>query len=332
MTVVEGTQPLVEVTLLAPPECDDGIDNDRDGTVDEQDPGCDIIIAPAGEALESADSELSLFELSVTFLGSEVVRPSHVGVDSFEIAIDDEVVASLTELQLDLTQSPFRLPLIASDVEDKEDTNGDPEDDNDHVLKITPIGKSGPMAAAMEWPFEVPPGSGAYVKRTFEFAAGDFLQPIVEPVRLAFEPKCTVTGYLSFERMWVRVTDENDQPLTAMALGFSGNWGPPGMHMSIVGVDEPGGWVSFECPNSNVKSIDLPWGFYRIEAQARVGDDVCFSSASSDLAPQPSGDAQLFALERELTGELPTCPECTHDEHCQAQICNDVGLCVDKLP
>ncbi len=322
VVAVEGSVPEIDVVLIAPLECDDGIDNDRDGVVDEQDPGCGITTLN-DEPREGNDAELTLFELSVSFLQSPVVKPSNVGVQSIRLTVDGELLASITESQLDLEQWPFRLPLISGEFEGA-----------GHQLEVTPIGGGVPVAEPVVFPFDVPPDAGTYVTGTVEFGAEDFSEPIVERLALLFEPSCTPGGSLALERMWIRVVDENDQPLDAAALGLTGNWGPPGMNMAIVPVDEAGGWISFECPTSIVRSTTLAWGRYQIEAQARRAADVCFSLPQSDLAPQPNS-AQTLVLARELAGDLPVCPECseaTAQTDCGGtQVC-EAGLCVDKEP
>lgn len=317
VVVSEGTIPGVEVVLLAPPECDDGIDNDRDGVVDNADPGCDIETL-TDEPRESNDAELTLFEVSVSFLHSPAVRPSNVGVHSISLAVDGELLATFAESELDLSQWPFRLPLTSGEFE------------GSHQLEVTPIGVGGPLASPKVFAFEVPADAGAYVTGMAEFFAEDFLQPIVEPVALLFDPNCTPGGNLELDRMWIRVVDEGGQPLDAASLGLVGNWGPPGMIIQITPVDEADGWVSFECPVSIVKSAALPWGRYQIEAQGRRTTDTCFSLPQSDLAPQPNG-AQTLVLARELADDEPVCPECSGDDDCPGQVCA-AGLCVDKEP
>jgi hypothetical protein len=313
-----GEPASVEAFLRAPPGCDDGIDNDLDGTVDTQDPGCRVE-TPAGFA-ESNDADLTLFELAVTFLDSPVVAPDNVHVDGIRLeVVDTEFERTILSYELDLTQWPFRLPLLTGEF----DVGGELQ------LMATAFGAGGDLTAPQTIPFNVLEGEGTYVNGQFDFGSAMFLQPIVEPISLVFEPGCSPGGVLELDRMRVRVTDENDAVLDAATLGLSGSTIVGGMVHAIAPVDEAG-WISFECPSSFVTSNPLPWGRYRIEAQAQRATDTCFESPLLELAPQPFS-AQTIGLERLLIGSVPVCSECSEDEDCSAQIC-EAGLCVDKEP
>jgi hypothetical protein len=319
VTVSEGGPPIVDAFLRAPPGCDDGIDNDLDGTVDSQDPGCEVE-TPEGYG-ESNDADLTLFELEVTFLDSPVVKPVNVGVTGIRLeVVDTQFERTVSSHELDLSQSPFRLPLLTGEF----DVGGELE------LMATAFGAGGDLTAPQTILFDVLEGEGTYVNGQFDFGSAMFLQPIVEPVVLVFEPGCSAGGSLELERMRVRITDASDAVIDAATLGLSGSTIVGGTVMSITPVEEAGGWISFECPSSFVSSNPLPWGNYRIEAQAQRASDTCFESPVVELAPQPVG-AQSLVLERVLIDDVPVCSECTLDIDCPAQIC-DAGLCVDKEP
>lgn len=318
LIVSDGALPSVEVVLLAPPECDDGIDNDRDGTVDGQDPGCEMVPA-TGQPSEFNDAAVTLFDIDVTFLDSPVVMPVNVGVQNLLLEIDGELLAQVSNSQLDDAQWPFALPLLQWDLA------GD-----SHTLEITAVGQDGALTETQVFEFSTVDDQGTYVSQQFDFGSEAFLQPIVEPLGFVFEPGCSPGGTLTLERMWIRVVDENDAPLDAAALGLTGSTFSSGMAMAIVPVDEADGWVSFECPSSAVRTNELVWGNYRIEARARRAADICFERPIADLAPQPFS-AQPLGLERVLIDDLPACPECVEDGDCSGQTCN-AGLCVDKEP
>lgn len=314
--VSEGALPSVEAVLLAPPQCDDGIDNDRDGTVDGQDPGCELDVLGA-EPSESNDADDTLFQIAVTFLGSSVVKPANVGVQSLRLEVDGELLAQISSSQLDYTQSPFRLPLLAKDLEGE-----------GHDLEITAIGADGALTETQAFPI-----TSTYFNQVVDFGSGAFLQPIVEPLALVFEPDCSPGGgNLELETMRIRVLDENGTPVDAATLGLSGTTIVGGSAMSIQPVDD-GDWVSFECPSSAVRSTDLPWGRYSIETQARLANVACFESPVTDLAPQPVS-AQTIVLERVLNDGVAACPECSVDpqdpdaSNCEVGLICEGGLCV----
>lgn len=331
VSVSEGTLPQLEAELLAPFECDDGIDNDRDGKVDGQDPGC-IIDASGAEAAETG---VTLFQTTVSFLDTRAVLPVNVGVDSLQLSIDGEPVFTVGESELDLLQWPFRLPVQASRT----------ISDGSHMLSMTALGADDvALTQALETSFTVDQSQATFVPWEVAFTSDTFLEPIVQPLRVSFTlalsdertSTCELGGVVGIEpipvdRLRVLIRDENMQPLDAASLGLTGNAHVGG---SIMPIDEAGGWISFECPVSAVTSQALPWGRYTIEIEAQAGGDLCFAWAPDDdwkfeLAPQPSG-AQGFELTREPGPPAPGCVECgVNGRACSGQICVD-GICVDK--
>jgi hypothetical protein len=317
VTVTEDEKtPSAKVVLRAPLGCDDGIDNDLDGTVDNQDPGCEVETIDG--FLESNDADLTLFQLEVSFLDNPAVKPSNVGVIGIRLEVVDEFERVLSTDLLDLEQWPFPLPLIAGEF------SGGP-----HQLQATAFGGNGDLTTAKTVDFMALEGEGSYVMAQLDFGTDKFLEPIVQPIVLTFVPGCSVEGALVLTGMRIRVMDENDLPVPLTFIGntFDGVEAMP--FVSQVNMD---GWISFECPSSWVTSdMPLMWGHYRVEAQAVLAGVTCFQSPLVDLAPQPSG-AQTIALERVMVGDLPSCPECLQDSHCSGQVCSSAGLCVDKEP
>ncbi|WP_165703974.1 hypothetical protein [Enhygromyxa salina] len=330
VTVTEADLPTHAVTLLSPPQCDDGIDNDRDGRVDGHDPAC--ILDPTGN--ESADASVTVFQTSVRFLGSAAVQPFNVGIDSLLLEIDGAQLAVIADYELDLTQSPFRLPLLSSGLEP-----------GSYEFSITGVDAAlEPVTQPFTVPFSVDEDQAAFLVETFDFTDDRFLAPIIEPISLNTSlrlspsavtgPTCELGGFvggqpITLERMWIRVTD-GSQPLDAAALGLTGFAAAGGM---ITPVDEAGGWISYECPSSTVDSVPLTWGNYDIEVQGRIGDEACFVTPMlTELAPQPFSATQL-GLERVLVGDVPpaACFECTSNDNCSGQVCSN-NVCVDKVP
>lgn len=336
VTIGEGVLETIEVVLLQPAQCDDGIDNDRDGRVDGKDPAC--ILDPT--ALESAETSFTLFQLSVSFLDSPAVLPANVSVDAVRLGIDtdadgdpsdDQLLAEIPAYELDTSQWPFRLPLLSQDF-----------DDGDYVLSVYAVDQQGNQRTTLhELTFTVP--DDAYVIGELAFGGERFLEPIVEPIaattslQLAPDdligPACTLGGFTgaAIERMWFRVTDQDGQPLDAATLGLTG----AASGESIMPVDEAGGWVSFACPTSMVSSTPLAWGSYQLDVEARIGDVACFASEGPlPLAPVGEGGAQFLLLPRivDEQGAPPAgCEECSDANDCSGQIC-ELGICKDISP
>ena len=151
----------------------------------------------------------------------------------------------------------------------------------------------------------------------FDFGSEMFLDPIVQPVALVFDPGCSPGGKLVLDGMRIHIEDENgDVPLG----------------LSLMGFDPVNDWFSFGCPPATVLSSPLTWGRYRIEAQAQLGNVTCFETPEAvELAPQPVS-AQTITLERVLVNGQPACPECSEKLDCssiEGTICVD-GLCVEE--
>lgn len=364
----------VEVVLVAPPQCDDGIDNDLDGKVDGKDPGC--LVPPAVGATadsESAENGVALFRPSVSFLDNEAVKPFNVGVDYVLLEVEVEVevegqpgtqtqwieFAEIADWELDLGEWPFGVPLLSFDPGLYDALN------TEFPGRATALGASHQaLTQAIDFSFTVNEEQVGFVTDHFDFTGDRFIDPIVAPLRLSLGLRlgaddisvCELNGYgdldddglvddpIALERVWVRVRDADDQLLDAATLALTGNAYAGGM---ITPVDEADGWVSFECPASNVTSAPLQWGSYRIEIDGRIAGESCFALPELDngtaqgLAPQPV-DAQELYLDRlpEGGGAPPAaCTECNLlniDEvgakRCDgANVCED-GICVNKVP
>lgn len=335
VTIGEGLLETIEVVLLQPAQCDDGVDNDRDGRVDGMDPAC--ILDPSGP--ESAESSFTLFQTSVTFLDSPAVLPANVSVAALRFGIDteadgdpsdDQLLAEVLVDDVDVSQWPFRLPLLSHDF-----------DDGDYVLSVHAVDEDGnQLTSPHELEFSVP--DDPFVVSVFEFGSDRFLAPIVdsfatstvlqlEPTDLT-GPPCELGGFagVAVEQMWFRVTDQDEQPLDAVSLGLTGlASGSP-----IMAVDEANGWVSFACPTTAVSSTLLPWGSYEVEVEARIGAAACFTIEPLALAPVGKAGAQTLLLSRILDdqGVPPAgCEECFTQNDCSGQIC-DAGICKDISP
>ena len=331
VTVAEGSLPVVEVVLLHPPECDDGIDNDRDGRVDGKDPAC--LLDPSGP--ESAEGSVTLFQLSVGFLDNPAVRPANVGVDGFELTVDGELLLEVAANELDTNQWPFRLPLISERF-----------DPGTHQFSIVALGDGVARTDPFELEFNVSEESAGFVFEDFAFLDTTFLEPIVEPFGVSAGlrldpsdetgPPCDLGGRIGGAQVQIettrwRVTDADGQPVDAATLGLTGST----LAGSLVASDEADGWVSFACPLSVVLSSPLAWGNYSVEVAARIGATDCFvSDGPFGLAPIGDGSAQSLVLDRVVDdqGEPPAgCEECQVDSDCSGQVC-EAGICKDKLP
>jgi hypothetical protein len=82
-----------DLHLIGADECNDGIDNDRDGSVDLSDPPC-----REGKATEDQDLSGALFTFAATLLGGDNPRAtcSHLGLASFRLTLDGDLAGART--------------------------------------------------------------------------------------------------------------------------------------------------------------------------------------------------------------------------------------------
>ena len=350
------TEPIL-AALAKPLPCDDGIDNDGDGRVDGVDPGCfdrvgdDDQLIPLESRREDDEEGVTVIQTAVALLGSAAIRSSNLGIESYEVGYrlqgSDEVtpLALVNEELLDYTNYPYPLPLV--------DDTSDPFDPElDYEIVMTALDLSGaPLTNAITGYLDITadplvpanPPTNDYFTGQWLFEPGDFLEPVVLPFLVLPDPQlgvntgtqgaCEFNGVASLERVWLRVSDENQTPLDAATLGLIGY--PGGVPFEIV--EEADGWISFDCPTVNIRSQALDWGRFQIEMQARIGDQVCFETdeGALDLSPQVGTDVQVIPIARQFDGEGNViCPECSTDNDCDSGlICNpDTSLCVTKEP
>lgn len=320
VTVRAGELPELEFLLHAPDQCDDGVDNDRDGRVDSSDPACTL-----GQLVESFDSGLTLFQLSVGFLDNPLIEPQHIGITAFALTIDDqpfetiEPVAGLDALW------PWRFSLLSERL-----------DAGPHTLGMVVLGSDGPLSEPETHDFIVDAEEGAFVIHEFGFGSDEFLEPIVGTFNVTWglgtpgaAPPCE-SEYFVVDDVRARVVEGGGDPLGVDQVTVDGM--PP---LS----EEAGGWLVFECHSSaNLSSSlqdPLTWteAGYSLEFEGRIGGVSCFASGAVPLRP---GDARINVFAPRVLddeGEPPPgCEECLADEDCgdvQFVAC-DGGLCVPK--
>lgn len=330
VVVVEGRLPEVDFLMLSPPQCDDGIDNDDDGRVDEKDPAC--LIDPTSR--EDSDLGAVVFQLSTTFLDSRAVAPSDVGVRTLVVDVDGDEVLRIKTNSLDPAIWPYRLPAFSERYETGE-----------HLLEITGLDSDDqPLTEALAVPFAANDAQSGFVLQQFDFLDTDFVEPIVEPFSIvvsllaypgasSFTSNCELGDGTAVTSARMRVFDEDQSVLD-----------PAGLGLSVEATVEADGWVSIACPAASIESAPLTWGAYSIEIEALVDDAVCFDSAydvsvgplldpveAAPLAPKGTGGAQNIVVARVLDDEgrpPPGCEECTVDENCDSGECSN-GLCKD---
>ena len=348
VTVSEEGPPvqLDDIVLVAPPQCDDGIDNDGDGHVDLTDPACLVDLSDA----ESADLGVVVFQLSLTFLDSEIVTAANVGVGWIRLWVDLDAdgvidgedapddadvdfVFDIPAHQIQEDVSPFRLPLVAERF-----------DSGSYELQV--IALSGDKQAVTEAaivPFTADEQLGGFQLATINFGEAQFLEPIVEPLSFtwslltypgALAKYCDPPGDLVIDRLRVRVTDTSVDPPAALddaTLDLT-----TGSNTSLGNrVEEPNGWIAFDCAATSLRSAELVWGSYALEMQAQAAGSTCFATAAPlEVPPLGSGSVESLYIERVLEGDAPPpgCADCQQDADCgdlAAYSCEN-NICVGR--
>jgi hypothetical protein len=343
---------LDELVLEAPPECEDGIDNDQDGLVDGSDPGCSV-----GGISESDDITSVQFRLTASFLGSNRnATCAGVGIPQFAMFAKD----------LDAAASP-------ADCDDGNDNDGDNLIDGDdpgcalgnaeadellrtscrpdpffftselaagnYELRLVGLGPGSlPATRAQTVAFNLE-GRGGFVEAEIDFADADFLEPLrrssVIPLSFQSAPGSTphrcesIVGDLVIDALRVTVLDARGEPLSPPILDAEGN---------------PLDGSLIDCPPANLRTETLTWGGYLVDVEAIAlvpdPDDpmaapqevVCYSTdATNGPEPLAPGDPS-FTLVRPEGDVHPACTECVAGMNsprpCLVGTCEG-GVCVE---
>ena len=154
-------------------ECDDGIDNDRDGSVDASDLAC-----RQGQPREDLDNSATLFTVKASLLGGNPnATCDGLGIDALRVILDGDLaraqqIPCTTELQ---SFSAYLSP-------------------GEHTWAIQGIGTGG--AAVTQTltgegsTFTISERGYGFVPIALDLALGDFLAPFSQPLRftIAYEP------------------------------------------------------------------------------------------------------------------------------------------------
>lgn len=324
IVIEEGaTATLSELVLVPPPECEDGIDNDRDGLVDAADPSCNVDF---GDGTESVPVGVTELRLGLTLLGrNPAVTCSGVPLRRLRVAVDlgSEGVAVVIEEPCQLDQpyiTSLRLPAgITTFTVDGVDAAGEP------------------VTVVKTFTAEISPIGGTLL-RDIDFGPDDFLERIVAraevppgyvselgpeaKVRFSCAPQVIdpasgrTRGQLTIDRLRVQLLNGHGSPLDA----------PVTLEDGTV-LD---GTATVACSN-RVTTAPLEWGSYTmvIEALSAEGE-VCFSNVDTPTPLSPGSLTPLFMPR--AYGENDLVPSSCHD----CEVDGDCGLegelfCVDNV-
>jgi hypothetical protein len=260
-----------DLVFEPPPECEDGIDNDRDGLVDQRDPGCRL----AGR--ESDDVSTVQFQLRIGLLGNNPnVVCSGLNIARYLISFDDQI---LDDPLCSAVPSFFSVDAAAGEYEVT-------------VVAIDAAGE--PRTTTWTQTIEIPEGGGGSFELDVQFDDITFLEPIVAgaPMTLSFIPQADqpahgcISGGLGSDLTEVRIH---------VLDAHGGELDPPVLLEDGV-TPLVGQWIP--CPAATLETEPLAWGGYlaHIEARNATGD-VCFATADPiPLAPRVSRPLRVPAV------------------------------------
>lgn len=314
-TVVEegDTVTLPELVLVPPPECIDGIDNDRDGLVDASDPSCNVDFGDGTEGVPVGVTEL---RLELTLLDDNpAVSCASVPLRRLRVEIGEGEATEVVLEEACQLDRPYlvalRLPAGTA------------------VFSAVGLDSGGePVTVAKTFEAEIS-AVGGTVQRALDFGTEDFLEPIVREIR-------AVPGFVSEVGPAAKVRycePEGRGHLVITGLRgrvLNGHGGPLPAPATLDDGSPLDGQTVIECSSSLV-TAPLEWGGFTMELEALSSEgEVCFSNVGSHAFVSPGGVSGVF-LPRvyDAEGNVPaSCHDCETDDDCGL---DGVLFCVDHV-
>jgi hypothetical protein len=325
---VEEDQPAVtleDLVLLAPPQCDDGVDNDQDGLVDLADPAC--LFDPLA-ANEIDDTDASLISFDVTFLEANPTATCiGLGISRIIVELDKDI------------ENPIIEQACATPVTELAPFLGvlEPGEHQVDIFAVEAGTEDTPATVKKTFDVVVSETEGAFFRETVDFGPDDFLEVIEKPVRFkisyqatselirqACGPEGNEEGELCIEEFEVTAL-QDDQPLALTWEDFTGDC----KSVSIQSVEEviwAGMGADHHAYSLEVKALGRPMAdplTCPTDDPQGDPDAVCYETDDAyALAPELT----RIVLPRVLDDEgMPPagCQDCDTD-----QDCGEAGACV----
>jgi hypothetical protein len=308
MDVVEDeTQHFDDLVLAAPPECQDGIDSDGDGLVDQRDPGCQV------GNLEDLDVVNAQLVVDFSLLSHHPVAScSGVGLSEYVVYIDD-VEAARTDCRVGV----FGLNL---DIEP-----------GPHVIGVEGAGFDGTARTEVQT-FEVLAFAAGVIEPSLlevDFADADFLEPIVSMASFSvgFAPHpddttrfCTgAPGSLEIAEVTVRLLDAGGGELSPAPRAVTPE--------EFAGVRLDG--RRMPCISRSIITRPLTWGAYKVAVEGFSSEgELCFSSGEEPALLAPGVGVSVRA--GRVLPPPPSCRDCNATTDCGTGYSCDGGVCVPR--
>lgn len=260
----EKTRRLDDFVLAAPPDCEDGIDGDEDGLVDQLDPGCQLGVSESTPVL-NPEIELSISVLS----GNPVADCGNIGVGALSLTIDGNEVDPIL---CNIGTTRFSTPLAVGS----------------HELTVVGVDGTGtftPLTVEKTLDFSVNDlGVASPSSLEIDFADVDLLEPLEAQIQFQYEfapdegeEGPLYCGDVGATDVRYRILDLGGQPISSFTAPLDGSLSP--------------------CTPARVVSLEAPrWGGYTVEVEAFNADgDLCWSNADAPALLTPT-EAQTAIL------------------------------------
>ena len=265
----DKTNRLPDFSLAAPPDCENGVDGDADGLVDQLDPGCQLGDSESTPVL-SPEIALSLSVLS----GNPAADCGNVGIGALALSVDGN---ELDPIPCEVGLSRLTTPLSVGS----------------HELSITGVQSAAapnPITVAKTFPFAVNDlGVTDPPQIEVDFADVDLLEPLEAQVQFFYqltlpdeeEAVFCNDGRIGATEYRYRVLDLGGQQVSGLSAPLDGS--------------------AATCSVANVVSLEaLQWGVYTVEIEAFNADgDLCWSNADAPalLTPRESEVVEVQLVE-----------------------------------
>lgn len=312
----EVTVAVTDFVIDQPPQCIDGIDNDRDGAVDRQDPAC------AGglvDDAEDADVERTTLNVQFSFFDHNPnVTCNSIGIDGMaeEILV---AVDGITRIREPCSLAPIRRSLLL-------------ETGAHEVSASLAIGSNEQAVVPVVQAFEVRPGLGAVVDLQVDFGAEAFTPPIEREISLTANFRASEavgTGSYCAGAVGAGANFEIATLRVGIADGHGGPISPVVLRAPTAGNGEDvvipsGGTVDVDCFASVRSTEPLLWGDYIVSVEALTAQgEVCFANGGERAAPRAAFSDPL----PRVFPVPPSCRECDPGACPGSYVCN-AGVCV----
>lgn len=297
--------------IAAPPECEDGVDNDGDGLVDMFDPACRL----GHEREDTVVVANAQLVMRVSVLDDNPVATCNpLGISRFIVTFDDVMVAE--PVCEDVLGRTFQASAMMTQA-GATHTVG--------VVAVDPARRE--LTIRKDATIDVPDAGGGRFPIDVDFSPDDFLEPIVDSTTLlprflpyegaGFDRGCDKTsplyggGRLDLAELRMRMIGPHGQELI-----------PPAELENGTPLD---GATTFAC-DKDFTTQALRWGEYQVEIEALSTEgEVCFSNVG---APALTAPGNMFPVIPRVFPLPASCHDCTTDGDCfeHRAIC-DEGLC-----